>query len=251
MVGTGGNSLAQAIAAFEPCYKLVQLTEGVAGVVCGDTEPLNFADGRTLFYGHNLCGLVEKAGMNDRYMTILRNPLDRLISDFFWTVGHVAGMSAYKAMELFTEFVDNSDHLEFYIHHCGPLNFNNSQHFKYDECSTVSNSKADVMARDRLEERFWMIGITELFDETLFFVADTVGINKISSWWHYRHIKTRFRPNYMDLSKSLRNQIEKKTLFDMTLYEDYRKKFETQFNEKECGDAFISYFNKAHPCEMK
>jgi hypothetical protein len=107
------------------------------------------------------------------------------------------------------------------------------------------------MARDRLEERFWMIGITELFDESLFFVADTVGTNKISSWWHYRHIKTRFRPNYMDLSKSLRHQIEKKTLFDMKLYEDYRKKFETQFNEKEYGDAFISYFNKAHPCEMK
>jgi hypothetical protein len=194
---------------------------------------------------------VEKAEIDGRYFTLLRNPLDRLITDFFWNVGHQQGMSAYKAMGLFTEFVNSNDHLEFYIHHCGPLNFNNAQHFRADECSTVSNVEADVMARERLERCFWLVGITELFEQSLFLVAEAVGVTKVHHWWKRSQPKTRFRPQFMDFPKSLRSQIERKTAFDMALYEFYRSKFESKFKVEQFGDSFVNHFNEAHPCSMR
>ena len=34
-------------------------------------------------------------------------------------------MNAYKALESFYKFVESTEHLEFYIHHLGPLDFRN------------------------------------------------------------------------------------------------------------------------------
>ena len=276
MVGTGGNTLSNAIAASTPNFKIVQITDGAHGISVGDTSLLTADMDRKLFYGHNLFGLLEKAGINDRYFTMLRNPYDRLITDFFWLFGNMRTIlfsgakqpdcnysilaffkgylrepemiTAHHAMASFEKFVDISDHLEFYIHHCGPLNFNNAQHFQLEECSQLPNAMANELARNNLDKKFWLVSITELFEESLFVAAANMNIQKIHPWWTCSRPRTRFRPAFMDLSRNLRNTIEKKTAYDMALYEDYRKKFEARFQEEANIPEFVSYFNEGHPC---
>ena len=276
MVGTGGNTFTNALAASTPNLKIVQITDGAHGISVGDTSLLTSDMDRKLFYGHNLFGLLEKAGINDRYFTMLRNPYDRLITDFFWLFGNMKTIlfgeakppirslpiiaffkkhlhepemiTAHQAMVSFGKFVDVSDHLEFYIHHCGPLNFDNAQHFQIGECSILSNAAANELARNNLDNKFWLVGITELFEESLFVAAANINIQKIHPWWTCSRPRTPFRPAFMDLSRNLRSAIEKKTGYDMALYEDYRRKFETRFQAEVNVPEFVSYFNEGHPC---
>jgi hypothetical protein len=158
MVGTGGNTLAKTISLSGSKYELVQVTHGANNYIAGDQSILN-RGGPVLYYGHNLLGLPDQIDPSVQYMTILRNPFDRLVSDFFWLHQHE---SRCDVMDSFVQFVDSSDHLEFYIHHCGVLNYENRQHFSPAECSRLPNDKAYALARQRLDNRFWFVGCMEL-----------------------------------------------------------------------------------------
>ncbi len=248
MVATGGNTLALTLAASEPSYHIVHLTNAGRNI-CDSPDCLNLTSthSRTLFYGHNLFGLIEKNSLPDKYFTVLRNPYERLISDFFWMATNNFKKSAYESLRDFESFVMESEHLEFYIHHCGDLNYDNKQHFDIEECSRIPNDLANTIARRNLNEQFWMVGITEMFEETLFYIKYCLGNFHLSKWWHHRAPKTPYRPAFMDLSKALRRQIEDKTQFDMALYEDCRRAFETRFSSIDMKRGFVDYFNCAHP----
>lgn len=250
MAGTGGNTFATALAGSMQDCKVVQVTDKVEEGVWtpADVGVLQAATGTTLFYGHNLFGLPETIGIQTNYATLLRNPYDRLISDFFWLACLEPDITAHEALRRFFHFVEEAPHLEFYIHFCGPLGFDNPQHFSVEACSRISNPDADAVARTNLDHKFWLVGITELFEESLYLAAMHTGCSSVFRWWEKRHPQTRFRPAFMDLPKRIRSMIEDKTAFDMALYEDYRAAFEARFAAEGDNAGFVSYFNNAHPC---
>lgn len=246
MVGTGGNTLAHAISTSNPGYKVVQLSGNSA------VEDLKNLKGHMnsediLFYGHNMFGLLELFGIQEKYITILRNPLDRLISDFFWKEIHNNKETAFNALQKFYSFIQKADHLEFYIHHCGDLRHQNAQHFDLSECSKTANEKAFNMAMDNLKTKFWFVGITEIFDESVYSLLKKLKKIEIGKWWTRRHPFTKYRPQYLELSKTSREIIEKKTKYDLELYQTLRKKSESEFTELKWDRHFIQYFNEAHP----
>ncbi|TDR73534.1 sulfotransferase family 2 domain-containing protein [Paludibacterium purpuratum] len=250
MLGTGGTTFVRALASSTPQRNMIHLTQGAPGYRIGDTSMLLNCGPKSICYGHNLFGLLERAAIADRYMTMLRNPYDRLLTDFFWKYAHqpeISTLNALDAMKCFEHFVESSEHLEFYIHHCGAVGYDNKQHFDLKECSRISNPEADVLARRNLRDRFWFVGITELFEESLFVAAIATGVNVINAWWVVRHPKTTFRPAFLDLSKRLRNLIEDKTAYDFALYEDYRLLMARRFKEQGACELFNGYYNQAHP----
>lgn len=263
MVGTGGNTLAMALSQSTPKMPFSHITQGVKGVKIGDTAEIRkrrfrlhnlFGWQRRLFYGHNLYGLVELAGLNASYFTILRNPFDRLLSDFFWRFQFRPTVNSLSALDEFKSFVHQSHHLNFYIHHLGPLDYRNSQHFSLDECSLIENDRAYEMAQNALNNRFWFCGITEKFDESLFHLANQLQIRTVHPWWLSRHPKTKFRPDYSDLNRALRTEIESKQMHDWQLYDDVRNNFEQSWNslingwskqEHALHTAFLDYHAKS------
>lgn len=250
--GTGGTTLARVLAKSTPSLRMVHVARGAPGIVVGDPSILQNSGEGCMFYGHNLFGLVEKASIMNLYMTMLRNPYDRLITDFFWGYLHepfTTTFSARDAMKHFTEFVEKHEHLEFYIHQCSHLDFNTRARFDPEESSRMSNAEADALARTNLSSRFWYVGITELFEESIFVAALALGMSSVNSWWTMRHPHTPFRPAFMDLPKRLRNMIEDKTAYDFALYEDYRAQLERRFAEEGDGLVFTEYYNLAHPCQ--
>jgi len=265
MVGTGGNTFAMALSQSTPKMPLVQITRGIKGVNVGDPavirerQPLahNLVERqRRLFYGHNLYGLVELAGLESSYFTILRNPFDRLITDFFWSLQFGSTPNSLIALDEFKSFVQQSHHLNFYIHHLGSLDYRNSQHFSLDECSLIDNARAYEMAKNALNNRFWFCGIAEKFNESLFHISHQLQIRSVHPWWLSRHPKTKFRPEYFDLSLALRTEIESKQMLDWQLYEDARNNFENSWQtlingeskrERALHAAFLDYHANAHP----
>ena len=247
MVGTGGNSFAATLANSNPNYELIQIT-GNSDYELQNKKNLLITNSnvRRLFYGHNLFKLLELLGIDQKYFTLLRNPIDRLITDYFWLKNKEKNMNAYKALESFYKFVESTEHLEFYIHHLGPLDFRNKQHFNYQECSSISNKNAFKLACQNLKEKFWMVGIMELFEESLFIASKEIKIKKLAPWWENRHPKTKYRPQFCDFPQRIRKILYNKMDFDFQLYELNRKKLEDQFkNISKTG--FEDYFNQARP----
>lgn len=243
----------------------IQITQGVKGVNVGDPSVIRERQfrlhnvvgcHRRLFYGHNLYGLVELAGFDASYFTILRNPFDRLVHDFFWRFQFRTTGNSLSALDEFKSFVHQSHHLNFYIHHLGPLDYRNSQHISLEECSLTKNARAYEMAKNALKNRFWFCGITEKFSESLFHIAHQLQIRSVHPWWLSRHPKTKFRPEYFDLSRALRTEIENKQMLDWQLYEEVRHNFEKSWHTLINGEskreralyiAFLDYHAKAHP----
>lgn len=261
MVGTGGNSLVASLSQSTPKIPLLQITHGVnvgdPDVIRARRFRLHNLTGRQrrLFYGHNLYGLVESAGFDASYFTILRNPFDRLVSDFFWLLQFKHTVNSLSALDEFKSFVHQSHHLNFYIHHLGPLDYRNSQHFSLDECSSIENDRAYEMAQNALRNRFWFCGITERFDESLFSIAHQLQIRTVHPWWLSRHPKTKFRPSYFDLSRALRTEIGEKQMHDWQLYDDARNNFEQSWDSLINGPSkqehplpeFFAYHATANP----
>lgn len=163
---------------------------------------------------HNLYGLVELAEFESSYFTILRNPFDRLISEFLWSLQFGSTSNPLIALDEFKSFAHQSHHLNFYIHHLGSLDYRNSQHFSLDECSLIDNTRAYEMAQNALNNNFWFCGITEKFSKSLFHISHQLQIRSVHPWWLSRYPKTKFRPEYFDLSRALRTEIESKQILD-------------------------------------
>ena len=248
MVSTGGNSLANILSNLSPTYKKHQITQSVIPKV-GDETVLQTAKESTLFYGHNLFGLMEKAGIHDRYFTTLRHPFDRIISDYFWLLNFNPDMTARKALTTFIKFVDECDHLEFYIHHLGHLNWENRQHFDPIECSKIDNDRAYDMAIHNIETKFWFVGIMEMFDETIFYISDRLNLSKPPDDYRKVSLSTKYRPSFWELPLHTQKQIEKKTRFDQNLYHRCRAQFEDSVQYLYEKNYFIRHFNITHPVE--
>jgi Sulfotransferase family. len=240
MVGTGGNTLAGTLARSGAGYDLRQLTMQ-KGYRSGDASPLE-AKGRVLFYGHNLFGLPEEEGMAVKYVTMLRHPYERLISDHFWRRRHENRLDRLHG---FYRLVEESEHLEFYIHHCGDLNYRNRAHFHLDECSQVPNKKAFALAMQNLVSKFLVVGIMEMFEESLFLVAHRIGLRCVAPWWQFRHPKSKIRPSYFDLPRRIREGIAEKCKHDVVLYETWRECLENKIKESDFAESLFAYCENA------
>lgn len=249
LVGTAGSSFSFAIERSKPSYLHYDVRGGLENYEIGDTS-IFFGDNskkRCLFKGHNMNGLLEKAGINGKYITLLRHPYERLLTDWFWAFFNSNEFSKTNlswALDEFYTFVSKTPHLEFYIHHIGVLGYMHSQHFCYEECSLVENSKALSKAHQAIKEKYSFIGIMEHFDLSLWAFAKFANISKLSDWRPYRHPTTVFRPSFSELPLEIQNYIKEKTQHDVRFYSEIREGFEKKYLSVRSKKAFRDYFEK-------
>jgi hypothetical protein len=249
LASTGGNTYANAIGRSEPIRKVVEITDGFPGVVVGDTNILmKYGDESCIFKGHNLYGLLEKAKLPDKYITMLRDPKDRTISDFFWhrRLEERIGCFKYSYIEdidSFFDHVNNSSHLNFYIHHLSHINFDNKKTFNINECSRIPNNDALQQARKSLDSKFLDIGITEEFDRSIFKLSEKLCLTKVANWIESRHEATPGRPSFFELPLKIQKMIHEKTREDNELYLEQKEKFEDSTSNYISKKFFIDYAN--------
>ncbi|HCX31142.1 MAG TPA: hypothetical protein DHU55_15455 [Blastocatellia bacterium] len=169
-----------------------------------------------IFKGHMLFGLHKIIPQPATYITVLREPIDRVISAFYF-------MRNYKLHPNYWKFRRESWTLEDFVRH--PHTRDNIQckmvaGAPYEEACTAETL---AQAKENLLRHFSVVGLTERFEESLALMKLRFGW-KLESYSSFN--VTRARPKKRDLPQATLDLIAERNRFDIELYECAAKRFQ-------------------------
>jgi hypothetical protein len=174
------------------------------------------------------------------YATMLRNPCSRLISVYYWTRKY-RDKDVHWIPQIIKRGASLSDYID-YIADTGdyPGGLHPAQYFfdNWHSCGLIPkefcgdhlNGTAHV-----LDNYFNFVGITEVFEESLFCFAGKLNLPYLP-YWKLRGKSNR--PSIGDIDPSIIRKIDKLTSVDMELYFRFRRRFEENYREQ------IKYFRR-------
>ena len=168
-----------------------------------------------MFKGHMLFGLHEILPQPATYITVLRDPVDRLISAFYF-------IRNYKLHPLYWKFRRENWSLEDFVNRSPRTNV---------QCKILAGAEYELpcteqicaKAIDHADQHFSIVGLSERFEETLALLKLRFGW-KLQSYSSFN--VTRARPKKHDLPQTTLDLIAEKNAFDVTLYAAASKKFD-------------------------
>lgn len=168
-----------------------------------------------MFKGHMLFGLHEVLPQPATYITVLREPVDRVISAFYF-------MRNYKLHPLYWKFRRENWTLEDFVRRSPRENV---------QCKIIAGAEYEApctaeiaqRAKDNLLRYFSVVGLSERFEESLALMKLRFGW-KLNSYASFN--VTRSRPKKRDLPTTTLDLIVKKNSHDIALYESAQKIFE-------------------------
>jgi hypothetical protein len=201
--------------------------------------------------GHVPYGIHEFLPCTASYITILRNPIDRVISHYCYLRERI------PAIRRSIEDDDQDDYLtaqsiifsknptiDAYIEWQRSLGLNNLQtRFlispRGDEWNRIGrsflplDSESVELAKQNLQENFLVVGIQERYDETLLFLKRRLGWRNVYYW---RDNVTRNRVSETDLATDLVKTIRNDNQCDCELWS-----FANELLDKELGPTTTSF----------
>jgi hypothetical protein len=150
--------------------------------------------------GHYEYGVHQHFNKPYSYFSMVRHPIDRVISLYYYlsTNPYYVGYESMKKMT-FEEFITKS-----------------AQAKNHQTLFFTGNYTFDIeLAKKNLETHFPIVGITEMFNESIYLMKKRFDWKKIN----YKKINiTQNRPSLQDIPKNLIELIEKNNHLDMELY---------------------------------
>ena len=168
--------------------------------------------------GHFSFGLHEHLSQLSTYITILREPVDRVISTYYYLLN--TPMHPFHK-----DVIENNMSFE----ECLESKFfsfrNNSQVRMLSGTNKYGGYSNEIleMAKYNLKNFFSVVGTTENFDDFLILCQITLGW-KLSSYAQKVNV-TKKRPTKESISKKARRIIEKNNSLDIELYNFVKEKF--------------------------
>jgi hypothetical protein len=172
-----------------------------------------------VFKGHMKFGLHEVLPQPATYITVLRDPIDRMISAFYF-------MHTYKLHPNYWKFRREGWTLEDFVKRWPKANLQTKMiaGADYDELCTAEML---MKAKDNLQY-FSVVGLTERFEETL-------ALMKLCFGWKLECYSsfnvTRARPKKRDLPQATLDLIAERNRFDVEFYECAAKFFSETINK--------------------
>ena len=167
-----------------------------------------------LLRGHMPFGLHEHFDKPADYFTILRNPVERIISAYYY-IRRTPTLPHYR------EVVGKNMTLEDFAA-CGLPQTYNQQTGLISGCLDNFTGALEI-AKHNLSTHFIAVGISERFDETLLLLKNQLGWKRI---FYHRQNVTKDRPARSEVPKSAIRLIENRNALDMELYEIASRKFD-------------------------
>lgn len=168
-----------------------------------------------MFKGHMTFGLHEALPQSATYITVLREPVDRVISAFYF-------MRSYKLHPLYWKLRREAWTLEDFVRRSQRDNVQSKIVAGADYEAPCTREIAD-RAQYNLRHHFAVVGLSERFEESLALMKLRFGW-KLSSYSSFN--VTRSRPKKRDLPPSTLDLIHQKNAFDIELYECGQQVFE-------------------------
>ncbi len=184
---------------------------------------------RRVITGHFPYGVHEIFGDSSRYFTILREPVDRVISHYYFVLQQkdhylyekVAGtkmsLEDYVASDLTTE-IDN-----------GQLRMLAGHRWKGREIAIGSvTAELQEEVRQNIKRHFDFVGFSDRFDET------ALGLQKFYGWKtpNYTSVNvTKKRASAQDVPDSVKQIVRERNRLEIELYEAERAKFNERWDQ--------------------
>lgn len=167
-----------------------------------------------MFKGHMLFGLHEVLPQPSTYITVLRDPIERVLSAFFF-------MRSYKLHPLYWKFRREKWTLEEFVERSTRDNV---------QCKIIAGADyhspctQEILEKaiNHLDQHFSVVGLSERFEESL-------ALMKLRFGWQLKSYSsfnvTRSRPKQGDLPASTLELIRERNRFDVALYEHASRLF--------------------------
>jgi len=168
-----------------------------------------------MFKGHMLFGLHEVLSQPATYITVLRDPGDRVISAFYF-------MRSHKLHPLYWKLRREHWTLEDFVRRYQRENVQTKIIAGSDYKAPCTREILEK-AKENLRCHFSVVGLSERLEESLALMKLRFGW-KLSSYSSFN--VTRSRPKKNDLPKATLDLIHEKNAFDIELYECGREIFE-------------------------
>jgi len=172
-----------------------------------------------VFKGHMLFGLHAILPQPATYITVLREPVDRVLSSFFF-------MRSYKLHPLYWRFKRENWTLEDFVRR-SPRDNVQCKILAGVEYAKPFTAEIYEIAKENLRRYFSVVGLAERFEESL-------ALMKLRFGWKLQRYSSfnvsRTRPRKGDVPRSTLDLIEEKNSFDISLYEYAAKLFQTAVN---------------------
>jgi hypothetical protein len=169
-----------------------------------------------VFKGHMLFGLHTILPQPATYITVLREPVDRVISSYYF-------MRSNKLQPLYWKFKVENWSLEDFVRR-SPRENVQCKILAGVEYAKPCTAKIYETAKENLIRHFSVVGLCERFEESL-------ALMKLRFGWKLQRYSSfnvsRSRPRKADVSRSTLNLIEEKNSFDISLYNCAAKIFRT------------------------
>ena len=191
-----------------------------------------------LIQGHMCFGLHEKFNDPDActYITMLRDPVRRVISNYYFILTR-------KTHYLYDEIVSNNYTLKDYVESGIVANAENAQirllsnniDVPHNECTREMLEQA----KSNLDNYFSVVGINEMYDETVLFLQDEFG-------WKFPYYSrlnvTGHGVKQSDLDEETLAAIRQYNALDIELYEYVKSNFKKRVEE--AGEPFQQRLKK-------
>jgi len=168
-----------------------------------------------MFKGHMLFGLHEALPQPATYITVLRDPVDRVISAYYF-------MRSYKLHPLYWKLRRENWTLEDFVRKYQRDNVQ-SKIIGGSPFELPCTREITEKAKHNLRHHFSVVGLSERFEESLALMKLRFGW-KLNSYSSFN--VTRARPKKRDLPQSTLELMHEKNALDMELYECGKQIFE-------------------------
>ena len=168
-----------------------------------------------VFKGHMGFGLHQLLPQPSTYITVLREPVDRAISTYYF-------MSTYLLHPMYPKIKRLKWTLEDFITKFPRNNIQCKYLANLDWDATVTPETCEL-AKSNLEKYFSVVGITERFKETLALLKLRFGW-KLAFYTTFN--RTRKRPEKKQVQQATLDLIREYNKFDIELYEHGKKLFQ-------------------------
>jgi len=172
-----------------------------------------------IFKGHMLFGLHAILPQPTTYITVLREPVDRVLSSFYF-------MRSYKLHPLYWKFKRENWTLEDFVRR-SPRDNVQCKILAGVEYAKPFTAEIYEIAKENLLRYFSVVGLSERFEESLALMKLRFGW-KLQRYSSFNVSRTRLKK--ADVSSSTLELIEEKNSFDISLYEYAAKLFQAAVN---------------------
>jgi hypothetical protein len=157
--------------------------------------------------GHCWYGLHEHFKQPCQYFTMLRHPIDRVISEYYYILRRPTHKVYPKIRSMsLTEFIRHF-----------PLKSSNQQTRRIS--GSVREPELEL-AKQNLKNAFVVTGLLEMFDESIFLMKKSFNWHDIS---YSKENVTPKRPSITDIPKEVLDELEKRNEMDLELYQFAKK----------------------------